>query len=174
MKYLEEFIIPLTGSKEGASEHSFELKKSFFQHFEDVEVLDSDVKVMMTLRKTISLFEMDFSLSGHLSVACDRCLESMVQTISYDTELIIKYGEKYEEVDDKVVTIGPNDDQINIASFIYEYAKLALPIQRKHPEGECDAEMIAQMEKYERREDVEEVETDSRWDALASLKDKMK
>lgn len=174
MKHIDEFTIPLSGSKEGASEHSFELKKSFFQHFEDIETLDSDVNVVMTLTKNIHVFEMDFSLNGNLTVACDRCLESMQQDISYNTQLIIKHGEKYEEVDDKVVTIGPNDDEINIASFIFEYAKLALPMQCTHPEGECDEEMLQQMEKYERREEDEEKTTDSRWDALANLKDKLK
>ncbi len=172
MKHLDEFIIPLSGSKEGANEHSFELNKDFFAHFEDPEILDADVTVLMTLTKSISVFEMDFKLVGDLTVACDRCLEPMVQDINYTTELIVKYGEKYEEIDDKVITIAHNDDQINIASFIFEYAKLALPIQRTHPEGECNEEMLEQMEKYERKEEQEE-KTDSRWDALAQLKDKL-
>lgn len=174
MKQIDEFIIPLSGSKEGASEHSFELKKSFFEHFDDVEILDSDVKVTMTLIKNTRVFEMDFSLEGKLSVACDRCLEPMEQEINYDTKLIIKYGEKYEEIDDMVVTISPNQDEIDIASFIFEYAKLALPIQRTHPEGGCDEEMLEQMQKYERHEDDADTTTDSRWDALAGLKDKLK
>ena len=175
MKYLDEFTIPLSGSKEGASEHSFELNKRFFQHFEDTEILDSDVKAVMILIRNRSIFELKFSLEGNLTVSCDRCLEPMVQPISYETELIVKYGERYEEIDDKVVTIGPNEDEINIASFIFEYAKLALPIQRTHPEGECDEDMLEQMEKYARHEDDEQqTTTDTRWDALAGLKDKLK
>jgi len=172
MKHLDEFIIPLSGSKEGASEHSFELKKDFFEYFDDNEINDAKLTVLMTLTKSISVFEMDFRLVGELTVACDRCLEDMAQAIDYRTELIIKYGEKYEEIDDKVISIPHNEDQINIASFIYEFAKLALPIQRTHPEGECNEEMLKQMEKYERKEEKEE-KTDARWDALAQLKDKL-
>lgn len=174
MKHIEEFTIPLSGNKEGASEYSFQLNKNFFQHFEDAEVIDSDVQVEMTLRKNINVFEMDFSLSGNMTVACDRCLEPMVQDISYSTKLIIKYGEKYEEIDDLVVNIGPKEDQINIASFVFEYAKLALPMQCTHAEGDCDNAMLEQMEKYERHiEDEEDTTTDSRWAALAGLKDKL-
>ena len=173
MKYLDEFIIPLSGSQEGVSEHTFLLKKEFFAHFEDAEILDSDVEVRMTLRKTISLFEMEFTLTGDLTVNCDRCLDALVQPIQYSTELFVKYGERYEEVDDKVVTIGPNEDTIYIAPFIFEYAKLALPIQRTHEEDQCNQEMIEQMQKYIRYEE-EEVVSDSRWDALAKLKDELK
>ena len=172
MKHLDEFIIPLSGNKANVSEHSFELKKSFFEHFEDTEILDSDVTVLMTLRKSISVFEMDFTLAGELSVTCDRCLEAMSQTIKYNTELIIKYGDKFEEIDDKVIKIPSTEEQINIAPYVFEFAKLALPIQRTHPEGQCDNEMLKQMEKYQRKEE-EEKETDSRWDALAALKNKL-
>jgi uncharacterized metal-binding protein YceD (DUF177 family) len=172
MKNLEEYIIPLNGSEEGVSEHTFKLGKQFFEYFEDSDILDSDVTVLMKLTKGIRLFEMNFHLSGDLTVNCDRCLEPMVQEIDFDAELFIKYGEKYEEVDDKVVTIAPNDDQINIASFMFEYAKLSLPMQCTHFEGECNNEMLDQMEKYERKED-KETKTDSRWDALAGLKDKL-
>jgi len=176
MNHLEEFTISLSGSKEGTSEYSFELHKSFFQHFNDDEIIDSDIDVKMILRKSINVYEMEFSLSGDATVACDRCLEPMIQPISYETKLIVKHGVKYEEIDDLVVTIGPNDDQINIASFVFEYAKLALPMQRTHAEGDCDTAMLEQMERYERQaEDDEDDEktTDSRWDALAGLKDKL-
>lgn len=173
-RQLDEFIIPLTGSTKGVSEHSFSLNKSFFDHFEDDEILDSNVEVTMTLKKEMRHFEMDFNLNGILSINCDRCLEPMNIYIDFDNELIVKYGERYEEVDDKVVTIGPNEDEINIASFVFEYAKLALPIQRVHDEDDCDSEMLEQMAKYEKREEIkEEKETDSRWDALAGLKDKL-
>lgn len=174
MKYLDEFTIPLSGSKEGASEHAFNIGKDFFQHFEDTEVLDSELQVVMTLIRNRTIFELSFALAGDLTVSCDRCLEPMVQEIEYSAELIVKYGDKYEEVDDKVVTIGPNEDEINIASFIFEYAKLALPMQRTHLEGDCDEDMLDQMEKYARHEDDEETPTDTRWDALAGLKDKLK
>lgn len=172
MKYLDRFTVPLSGNNKDVSEHSFELKKDFFTHFEDAEIIDSDVTVVMTLRKSISAFEMHFVLTGDFTVSCDRCLEPMIQSIDYSTELIIKYGEKYEEIDDKVVVIPITEEQINIAPYIFEFAKLALPIQRTHPEGECNEEMLEQMQKYQRKEE-EEKDTDSRWDALAALKGKL-
>lgn len=171
MKHLNEFTISLSGTKKETSEYSFKLNKVFFEHFEDIEILDSDVKVTMNLTKSSNAFEMKFTLSGDLTITCDRCLEPLVQPINYKTELIIKYGNKFEEIDDKVITIGYEDDEINIAPYIYEYAKLALPIQRIHPEGECNEEMLEQMEKYERHEGSQT--TDSRWNALAELKDKL-
>lgn len=172
MKHLKEFIIPLSGNKKGTSEFSFKLDKKFFNHFNDTEIIDSDVNVTMVLIKSTNVFEMKFSLNGDMTVTCDRCLEPMVQNITYDTELIIKYGDKYEEIDDKVITINYNDEEIDIAPFIYEYAKLALPIQRFHQEGECNEEMLAQMGRYERRNN--EATADSRWDALLEIKKKLK
>lgn len=172
MKYLDKFTIPLSGNNENVSEHSFELKKDFFEHFEDAEIIDSDVTVAMTLRKSISVFEMDFTITGDLTVSCDRCLDPMIQDIEYDTELIIKYGDKFEEIDDKVIMIPSTEEQINIAPYVFEFAKLALPIQRTHLEGDCNNEMLEQMDKYQRKEEKEK-STDSRWDALAALKGKL-
>ncbi len=172
MKQINEFTISLSGNKEGTSEYNFKLDLSFFEHFEDQEVLDADVDVNMTLIKGINLFEMNFELMGNLTVACDRCLEPMVQDIDHEAKLIIKLGEEYQEIDDTVIIIPANDDEINIASYVFEYAKLALPIQRIHEDGECNDEMLDQMRKYERREELEE-KTDSRWDILAQLKDKL-
>lgn len=172
MKYLEDFIIPLTGSKDGVNEFSFVLDKRFFTHFEDDEVLDGEVNVALSMRKGINIYEMNFHLVGNLTLNCDRCLEPMVQEIEIESDLIVKHGAKYEEIDDKIVTIGDKEDNIDVSSFVYEYAKLALPIQRTHSEGECNEDMLEQMQKYERVEEVEK-ETDSRWDALADLKSKL-
>ena len=47
MKQLDEFIISLSGSKENISEYSFELKKDFFEHFDDAEILYSDLTVFL-------------------------------------------------------------------------------------------------------------------------------
>ena len=173
MKHLNEFTISLSGNKEGVSEHHFNLHHDFFVHFDDQEVLDADVKVSMTLIKRISVFEMNFKLLGEITVECDRCLEPMQQEIDHEAKLIVKHGEEYKEIDDTVVTIAPNDDEINIASFVYEYAKLALPIQRVHNYDECNSDMLEQMSKYERREDQKEEKKDSRWDILAQLKDRL-
>ena len=106
-----------------------------------------------------------------LTVSCDRCLKPITQAIKYNTELIIKYGNHFEEIDDKVIVIPSTEEQINIAPYVFEFAKLALPIQRTHPKGECNKEMLEQMQKYQRKE--EEKNTDSRWNALAALKDKL-
>lgn len=176
MKQLEEFIIPLAGNKKGVSEFSFELDKSFFDTFEDNEVMDSEIYVNLTLTTGISAYDMHFELKGDVTLECDRCLEPMVQEIEHEAQLIVKLGEKYEEVDDTVVTLGPKDDDINVASFIYEYAKLALPMQRVHDEGHCDEDMLEEIQKHVRmdNDEEEEKETDSRWNALADLKEKMK
>ncbi len=171
MKHLDEFTISLSGIKKTTSEYSFTLRKDFFEHFEELEIQDSDINVAMTLIKSSNAFEMKFSLTGDVTLICDRCLDPMIQPIDYDAELIIKYGDEFKEIDDKVITVSYDDDNINIASYIYEFAQLAIPIQRVHPEGECNEEMLEQMHKYERRED--EQKTDSRWDALADLKDKL-
>lgn len=176
MKHLEEFKIPLTGSKESVSEFSFELKMDFFDAFEDKEIIASDVRATMTMTKGIDVYNMSFHIEGDVEINCDRCLDPMVQNIEHEAILIVKVADKYKEVDDTVVTIGPKDDDINVASFVYEYAKLALPLQRVHfDEDDCNSEMLDQMHKYERREESEEEkEVDSRWNALADLKSKMK
>jgi hypothetical protein len=67
---------------------------------------------------------------------------------SYD--LVVKYGDKTTPLDeaDYVITIGDDDDFLDLSQHIYEYVVLSLPARRVHPDlpdGQpgCNPEMLS-------------------------------
>lgn len=120
--------------------------------------------------------ELEIALSGEVSTMCDRCLDDYWQIIDFTHKLLVKFGEGWEDVDDEVLTIPIDDSRIDIGGFIYEFAHLALPMQRVHPESEegentCNPVMLAKLEEHSIDNDDN---IDPRWKELGNLKDGLK
>ncbi|MBQ5512176.1 MAG: DUF177 domain-containing protein, partial [Bacteroidales bacterium] len=80
----------------------------------------------------------------------DRCLEPFDMPIDASYDLVVKYGDKTTPLDeaDDVITIGEDDDFLDLSQHIYEYVVLSLPARRVHPDlpdGQpgCDPEMLS-------------------------------
>ncbi len=110
-----------------------------------------------------------FRFDGTLELICDRCLDVYSQPLKGDFRLIVKYGEKREELSDELVTMPYDDSYFDIAQYVYEFIRLMVPMKRVHPDDEdgnstCNAEMLKKLQTFEK------VKTDIRWDALKELK----
>jgi len=53
---------------------------------------------------------------------------------------------------------------LDIASLIYEAAALSLPMEIKHPEGQCNPEMMEILKQHSVGNDIDS--TDPRWEEL--------
>jgi uncharacterized metal-binding protein YceD (DUF177 family) len=102
------------------------------------------------MRVTSAGLNIRLDISGTLQVECDRCLEAFDMPIDASYDLVVKYGDKttpHDEADD-VITIGTDDDFLDLSQHIYEYVVLSLPARRVHPDtpdGQpgCDPEMLS-------------------------------
>ena len=61
---------------------------------------------------------------GEITVPCDRCLEPL--ELSVDTGFSLDFS--------------PEGDELDFNQEVYDYICTALPMQRVHPEGECNQE----------------------------------
>jgi len=112
-----------------------------------------------------------FHFDGNLQLVCDRCLNEYSQPLSGDFRLIVKYGEKKEDVSEELVTIPYKESYLDIGQYVYEFIQLMIPMKRIHQDDEsgnttCDIEMLRKLETFE------ETEIDPRWDALKRIKNK--
>ncbi len=110
-----------------------------------------------------------FHFKGTMQLICDRCLDEYAQPILGDFRLVVKYGEKKEEISDELVTIPYEESYLDIGQYVYEFIRLMIPMKRIHPDDEdgnkaCNIEMLKKLETFEK------TETDPRWDVLKGLK----
>jgi uncharacterized metal-binding protein YceD (DUF177 family) len=110
---------------------------------------------------------MVFDISGTLRTTCDRCLEEFDLPIEDSQTLLVKFDET-EHDDAEVIYILKGTQKLNIASYLYDFVLLAMPMVSTHDEvGEsCDPEMLKFIERSE--EGGTEPSTDV-WDSLKGL-----
>ena len=164
-----EYIIPVAGLSLGNHRNTYEIDDAFFSNFEYFEASNVKIDLLIDLMKESSLIDFKFHFKGWVELQCDRCLDKFNMNVEKSFRLIVKYGEKFEEVSDEVITIPTTETNIDLSQYIYEYINLMLPIKKVHPDDElgnstCNEEMIDRLNKYS------EQKSDPRWDALKNIK----
>lgn len=167
----------------------YRLDNEFFANIDGPEVQRGKVDVTLDVKRTATVYELKFHLSGVIYIPCDRCLDDMELVVETDEELFIKLGHDYIEESDNVLTIPESEGELNVAWFLYEFIALTIPIKHVHPYGKCNKDMSERLQKMSAKRigdddemgdmpefiddvaiDDEEQPTDPRWDALKKLK----
>ena len=173
MKRHKEFEIPFSGLKQGKHQFEFQIDQTFFEAFDYDEFRSSDVKAAVTLDKMSTMMEMAIDISGHVNVLCDSSGEPFDQPISGKLELVIKFGEEFNDEDDEILILPHGAHEFNIAQYLYELIVLSVPSKRIHPgieDGSLKSEALEKLKELHPKEGKEPSdETDPRWDALRDL-----
>lgn len=165
-----EFVISVNGLAMGESCFVSHAGKEFFAKFENYEVLDADLRVSLVADHQQDMVDVDCNVTGTLTVPCDRCLCPVAVEISTGACFRLRLKETAPMPEDdsyEEVFLQEGSDQLDLCQEIYDYSLLALPLQRFHKEGECDAAALACLSEGE-MEDAAEA-TDSPFAALADL-----
>lgn len=170
MKHSREYLLPIGGLSLGKHDFRFILDRDFFGMFDYSEIANGNVEVILTLIKQESMIDLHFKIKGELEVACDRCADEFFEPVEGENELILKYGETFEEESDEIMIIPVLQHQFDVSHLLYEYTVLLLPIRRIHPDNSkgrstCNPEVIERLNQLEHHESM-----DPRWEALKNLK----
>ncbi len=146
----EDFLIPLNGLSAGKRSFDWHIGKEFFVGFDNADILDADISAALTVEKSGSYIGIDCSLEGSLTVPCDRCLEKLDVPVSETVRLSVKFGNEpsgpsapdVTEDGRELVYLSADEASMDMAQTIYDYSMLALPIQRVHPDGGCNPEVL--------------------------------
>ena len=153
---MDSFIIPLNGWAAGERKFRFHADTEFFHKFDNIEILDADVNVEIRVTKEgMQKVEAVLHLQGTVTVPCNRCLEPVVIPVEANPSEVLAPGE--EEVD------------WDLSQAVYDYVCLSLPLQRVHPEGECNPDTVRFLSRKERGD--EEAASSSPFAALKGLFD---
>ena len=176
MKELKEFFIPFSGLKLGKHEFEYIIDNTFFESFGYEEFNSSSITLKAELNKMNTMMELEISASGTVNVNCDLTSEPYDQEVQSNLQLVIKFGEAYNDEDDEILILPHGEYQVNIAQYVYEMFVLAVPQKRIHPgviDGTLKSEALDKLEALqpkeikENRKDTED--TDPRWDGLKKL-----
>ncbi|WP_298550406.1 DUF177 domain-containing protein [uncultured Algibacter sp.] len=175
MKLLKEFTIPFVGLKTGKHRFEYKLEQTFFEHFEYEDFNDVNINVSLELEKKTTLLELHFKISGWVNVNCDLTNEPYNQAIENEFDLVVNFGDEYNDENIDILIIPHGTYEINIQQYIYELTILAVPIKRIHPgveDGTLDSEILEKLEelspKLKDKKDKEE-DIDPRWNTLKKL-----
>ena len=175
LNVLDQYVIPLKGLKEGKSIFSFKVDNQFFEHFGNPEIGNGNLLADFVLNKTLSLIEMEISISGELEVACDRCLESFFLPTNTKNKLFVKIGDGIKEEDAEIIYVSDFGQLLNIAQYIFEYIDFGIPLKKIHPNDEngnslCNKQMLEKINELSKKQSING--TDPRWDGLSELRGK--
>lgn len=172
MKPLKEYIIQFVGLKEGNHSFDYVIENTFFDFFEYDEFNNANVKVAIELTKKATLLEFHFTVSGTVNVYCDLTNEPFDQPIQTDFDLVVKFGDEYNDENEEILIVPHGEYEINIAQYIYELIVLAVPTKRIHPgveDGTLKSEILEKLEELSPKETKNNEDIDPRWNTLKKL-----
>jgi uncharacterized metal-binding protein YceD (DUF177 family) len=175
MKPLKEFTIPFVGLKTGKHYFEYKIEQAFFEHFEYEEFNNVNINVNLELEKKATLLELHFKISGFVNVNCDLTNEPFNQSIENEFDLVVNFGDEYNDENVDILIIPHGMYEINIQQYIYESTILNVPIKRIHPgveDGTLNSDILEKLEELSPKlsEDKKtEDEIDPRWNTLKKL-----
>lgn len=164
---LREYKIAFRGLGEGKHSFDFTLDPAFFDCFEATRGVQGQIDAVVDIVKSSLLMEVKIRINGTVKAICDRCLGEVTVPVEGKMDLYVKQAEREEGNDDDYIVISPEDDYLDLSSYLYEIYMLNYPMRVVHPAGECDEDMEEVLHEYVREED--EKPTDPRWDELRKL-----
>jgi len=166
------FVVPFKGLKVGAHKFEFLINKEFFDLYQYNDVFDAEVSVHLNFNKKSTIFELSFEAEGNVQVSCDLTNELYQQPIKSNLELIVNFGETYNDENIDILILPHEAYEIDISSFIYEMIVLAIPAKRIHPgviDGTLKSDILDKLKELQPKLTINNKGSDPRWDKLKGL-----
>jgi uncharacterized metal-binding protein YceD (DUF177 family) len=175
MKPLKEFNIQFIGLKLGEHHFEYDIDKKFFDEFEFDEFNDASLKTNLVFNKKTTLLELHFEISGTINVNCDISNEPYNQEISNNFDLVVNFGDEFNNENEDILILPHGEFQINVAQYIYELIVLSVPTRLLHPgiiDGTLNSDILEKLKELSPKDLDEEnnnEDVDPRWNTLKKL-----
>jgi len=169
----KEYSIPFAGLKQGKHQFEYQIDNTFFESFDYHEFNDAALELHVVLDRMTTVLELHLKAEGTVNVFCDLTNEPFDQKIEASLELLIKFGDEYNDEDDEILIIPHGEHQVNMAQYVYEMLVLAVPSKRIHPgvlDGTLNSEALKKLKELQPKENKKDKnKIDPRWEALKKL-----
>jgi uncharacterized metal-binding protein YceD (DUF177 family) len=176
MEKSSAFIVQFSGLKLGKHNFEFVVDDTFFEKLDYSQVKHGEIEVNIELEKKSSMLILNFSLNGWLGENCDRCAVDYQQKLTGEHQVYVKFGDDYDELDDKLLVIPRESYEFDVSQLIYEFIQLNIPLKKVPCEEEdgntkmCDQETLQVLEASKAEE---EENTNPMWVAMNKIKDQL-
>ncbi len=170
-----DYTLEFNGLKLGMHDFSFDIDENLFIDRGNEEILKADLKVKVALDRRETLLELLITISGTITVNCDRCGGELDIAVSNKDKLWIKFDQDDFEDSEDVIVLNTDEYKVDLSHPFYEFVILSVPMSRVHPldedeEPTCDPEKLKKLELLlEGDSDIEGEQIDERWSALKDL-----
>lgn len=174
MKPMKAYTIPFMGLKVGNHDFEYGIDQTFFDYFEYEDFNDVNVDVDLVLNKKPTLLELHFEISGYVNINCDVTNEPYNQSIKNSFDLVVKFGQEYNDENIDILILPHGEHEVNIQQYMYELIVLAVPTKRIHPgveDGTLRSDILDKLEELSPKEKKEKTgeDIDPRWNTLKQL-----
>jgi uncharacterized metal-binding protein YceD (DUF177 family) len=175
----DDYVLRLSGIDVGNHKYSMVCDKAFFELTGVSEIEEGNINVLIEMEKNAKMLSIQFHFQGEVTVVCDRCLDTLTQSLDFSDFLVVNFVsqvDEFSENEDNIWQIHEKTHELDLTHFLYESIELALPSYFIHPDDEngkstCNHEMLKKLDELApKTEEQSETETDPRWDALKELK----
>ena len=179
------YSISFIGLKNGEHTFEYQVDSDFFKNFnyDDFNSIQANISVL--LNKKATLLEVNLKAKGIANVPCDVTNEDFDLPIANEFNLIVKFGEEFNNDHDEILIVPFNEYEINLTQYIYELVALAIPVKRVSPEAaedefdedefdfifdsDDDEIELDESEMEDSEDDSEHEDIDPRWEKLKKL-----
>jgi len=168
---MKMFMIPFKGLKEGIHSFKYQIDNTFFEVYKNEEIVDVAIAVTLNFNKKSTLLELHFDVEGTVEVACDLTTELFRHPIKTDMNIVVKFGEAFNDENEDVLVIPYEAHEIDVKQFIYEAIALAIPVKKIHPgvtDGTLQSGILDKLKELQPKENLNN-DLDPRWDKLKEL-----
>ena len=157
----------------------YDIDDDFFESIKQDIVSKGNISAKVTLERTELMIKADFELNGTVELICDRTLNNFAHPVkSFDT-ILYKFSDRDEEFSDTVMLIKENTRYLDLATPIFEFIALNIPLKKIHPDFITDSDrltddniLIYTTDKSDTEPTDQNIDIlDPRWEALKKLKD---
>lgn len=136
--------INLAHVAEAAKRLDIELTDRFFADLEQEEISGGDIHAEIFVRATAGdIYNVQVKVKGNVIVACDRCLDPLQIEVEASDTLKVKDADPEDCDADDMLYLEANNPCYDFSWQVYEIIETSLPMQRVHPEGECNKDMVS-------------------------------
>ena len=170
MRPKNDFNIEFSGLKLGHHNFDFDISETFFNDYNYCDFSHADIKIDVVLIKKTTIMEFNIVVRGNVRIKCDLTNEPYDQPIDNNIDLVVKFGNEFNNEDDEILIIPHGEYKINLAQYIYELIILSVPAKRIHPgviDGSLKSEILNILEDLKPKENKKTV--DPRWEKLKEI-----
>ena len=114
----KEYSIPFTGLKLGKHGFKYEVDNTFFEEYEYLEFNDARIELNVILERLSTVMELELNARGTVNLDCDLTSEPYDQEIVASLDLVVKFGEEYNNEDDEILII-PHREHETFSSQLF-------------------------------------------------------